>query len=54
MNVDFPCMETDKRVDVAKEPVDVDDGIIDTGVLHELPEEDEDEDDGEEGEDVRR
>lgn len=44
-------MTTNNDVAVAKEPVDVDDGIVDTGVLHELPEEDEEE--KEEDEDLR-
>lgn len=47
-------METStSRVDVASEPVDFDDdGIIDTGVLHEVDEVDEEESD-DEGEDLR-
>ena len=49
MSVDFLLMTTNN--DVAKEPVDVDDGIVDTGVLHELPEDDEEE--KEEDEDLR-
>lgn len=56
MTVDFPGMETDKPIDVAYEPVDVDDGIIDTGVLHALPEDEDDtkgEEDEQEGEDLR-
>lgn len=33
-------MDQNKNVDLANEPVDLDDeGIVDTGVLHEFPEE---------------
>lgn len=38
---DLPGMDTKKPIDTANEPVDYDDGIVDTGVLHE---EDEDQD----------
>lgn len=44
--VDFLIMDEKKDIDVASEPVDLeDDGIVDTGVLHELADDEDEEDD---------